>query len=159
MTAPLPAYRVFAQRAPGELDLAACDAQARRFFAATLEAGPEGHVVITTVARGGGGPDAGADAKIAQARAIVGRAASDADRAMADEAEARAGGGGLAGLARRCAAVWEVERRGDDDTAALRIAALLASVMLGPIVDPIGPAIFGVKTARERLERAARTAT
>jgi hypothetical protein len=145
MAAPLPAYRVFSQRLEHDLDVPALDAQARRFFGATLEAGPEGHLAVATT----GG--------IAQARAVMARAADDADRAMADEAEARAGGGGLAGLARRCATVWEVERRGDDDGAALRIAAILASVLLGPIVDAGGPSIFGVKTAREKIERAARS--
>ena len=80
------------------------------------------------------------------------RPRSDEDLALADQAEARAGGGGLAGLARRCAAVWMIAREGDEDALALRLAAILASVYLGPILDARGPEIFGVKTAREKLE-------
>jgi hypothetical protein len=82
----------------------------------------------------------------------VARARTAADLDLADQAEARAGGGGLALLARRCPTVWRLARDGVQDAAALRIAAILASVLLGPVLDPTVPALFGVKTARERLE-------
>jgi hypothetical protein len=35
---------------------------------------------------------------------------------------------------------------------ALRLAAILASVVLGPILDPETSEIFGVKTARLKIE-------
>jgi hypothetical protein len=48
--------------------------------------------------------------------------------------------------------VWLVTRETVDDRIALRLAMILASVHLGPIVDPLGPDIFGVKTARGKLD-------
>jgi hypothetical protein len=82
---------------------------------------------------------------------LEGRAREDADLRLADLAEKRAGGGGLALLARRCPTVWLVERA-EDDAAALRLAAVLAGVLLGPIVDVESAEIYGVKTARLRLQ-------
>lgn len=40
----------------------------------------------------------------------------------------------------------------DDDTLALTLAAILASILLGPILDPRRSELFGVKTARRKLE-------
>jgi hypothetical protein len=48
--------------------------------------------------------------------------------------------------------MWILETEGDDDRVALRLAAILAGVLLGPILAPDG-ALIGPKTARERLER------
>jgi hypothetical protein len=48
--------------------------------------------------------------------------------------------------------VWLVVREADDDRAALTIAAVLASMLLGPILAPDGREIFGVRTARLKLE-------
>ena len=60
---------------------------------------------------------------------------------------------GLALLARRCQAVWIVERAdGEPDRLALLLSAILASVLLGPILDPARGELFGVKTARAKLE-------
>jgi hypothetical protein len=87
-------------------------------------------------------------------RAIEGRERDEKDLARADLAEARAGGGGLAGLARRCETIWLIERLSTTDMLALRLAAVMASVLLGPILDPETSEIFGVKTARLRLEAA-----
>jgi hypothetical protein len=47
--------------------------------------------------------------------------------------------------------VWLVECEGPDDRAALRLAAILAGVLLGPILAPRGAALFGPKTARGEL--------
>ena len=55
-------------------------------------------------------------------------------------------------MARRCQTVWLVARTDDADPLALRLAAILASVVLGPILDARGPELFGVKTARAKLE-------
>lgn len=83
---------------------------------------------------------------------MVARSREADDLALADEAEARKGGG-LGRLAHRCPTVWLVERRTEEDPAALRLAAILASVLLGPILDARVPELVGVKTARERLVR------
>jgi hypothetical protein len=142
------AYLVFSQRADTTVDAAAWDAQARRFFGAKLTVSAGGDRLAVT-------PDGQAPAE----RAVRPRSATEQDHALASEAEARMAGGGLGLLARRCPVVWEIAREADPDPDALRVAALLASVLLGPIVDARGrehgPEIFGVKTAREKLAAAA----
>jgi hypothetical protein len=146
MVTTVPAYLVFSQRTDASVDAAAWDAQSRRFFGATLAVSADGGRLAVT-------PVGQAPAE----RAVRARAANDGDYALAAEAEARMSGGGLGQLARRCPVVWEVAREADPDPDALRIAAVLASMLLGPIVDPgaeRGPAIFGVKTAREKLAAA-----
>lgn len=136
-------YLIWSQSSGRTPDAAAWSAQGRRFFGARLDSGRDDeHVVIE-------GPDGIAE------RHLVARERTAANLQLADEAEARAGGGGLAGLARRCPTVWCLARDGAEDPAALRIAAILASVLLGPVLDPAVPELFGVKTARERLEAAA----
>ena len=137
---------VFSQLAAPSLDVPAWDAHARRFFATrvTLASvhGPSEATVRVT-------PERGTPAE----RRVTARARTADDLALADAAEARQGGG-LGGLAHRCPTVWTVACQGDDDAAALRLVAILAGVGLGPVVDPAGPEIFGVKTARAKLERA-----
>jgi hypothetical protein len=48
--------------------------------------------------------------------------------------------------------VWLVSRKGDRDPLALRLASILASVLLGPILDVQSGELFGVKTARAKLD-------
>jgi hypothetical protein len=48
--------------------------------------------------------------------------------------------------------VWLVETASEPDRAALLLAAILASVVLGPILSPDGRDLFGVRTARAKLE-------
>lgn len=135
---------VFAQRTIANLEIDAWNRQGERFFgtriglAEPLDNG--GRLVIAP-----NGHDPGL-------RAIEGRNRNEDDLIRADLAEARAGGGGLAALARRCQTVWLIERVSPTDMLALRLAAVMASVLLGPIVDPETSDIFGVKTARLRLE-------
>jgi hypothetical protein len=146
------AYRVFAQRADARVDIDAWNAHAVRFFATRIglttdrrypdAAAPVLDEVTFVVA-----PE-GAESGLRTARA---RPRQSEDLALADLAEPRARGAGLSALARRCGMVWLVAREGDGDRLALRLAAILASVLLGPVLDPAGPDIFGVKTARERL--------
>jgi hypothetical protein len=137
-------YRVFSQRPDTTVDAVAWDAQARRFFGARLTANADGTRLAVTLA--GQAP---------AERTVRARGVTDEDRALATEAEARMSGGGLGLLAQRCPVVWEVVREAEPDPDALRIAAVLASVLLGPIVDAAGreggPEIFGVRTAREKL--------
>jgi hypothetical protein len=81
------------------------------------------------------------------------------DRAPEALAAARAGvlaigGAGFEALIPRARRVWQVhDARDVDPRAPLLVAAVLASLLLAPIVPPEGGAIFGVKGARERLAR------
>jgi hypothetical protein len=150
------AYTVFAQRPDARLDVPALKAQAARFFDAKVGltvdkrylAPPDvdaARVVISTAEPAGSGT-----------RLCYGRPSTEADRARADTAERAQGTYGLALLARRCPTVWLVVRQpaaGDEDRAALMLAAILASLLLGPILSPSGDRIFGVRTARELLTR------
>jgi|ERR1700722_13315625 hypothetical protein len=137
-------YLVFSQRPDASVDLEGWDAHARRFFGATVSAGQDvRQLAVTAVGQ-----------QIAW-RSVRSRPATPEDHALAAEAEARMAGGGLGLLARRCPTVWEVVREAELDVDALRVAALLASVLLGPVVDGRGPEIFGVKTARAKLEASA----
>jgi hypothetical protein len=90
-----------------------------------------------------------------ETRLCVGRPKDAADQAAAEEAETRNGFTGMSQLAFRCETVWLVEATGEADKVALQIAAVLASVVLGPILAPAGGELFGVKTARAKLERLA----
>jgi hypothetical protein len=141
-----PHYVVFSSSPDARVDVVAWDAHALRFFRTRLgllgdvEA-PELRVHVTPP-RG----DAGE-------RALSSRERSAEDLALAEVAEQRAGGGGLVLVARRCPRVWLVERHGEEDPLALRLAMALASLHLGPVLDARGPDLFGVKTAREKLGR------
>jgi hypothetical protein len=55
-------------------------------------------------------------------------------------------------LVARARRVWQIPM-GPDRRAALTLAALLASIWLGPVVPPDEVVIYGVKGARERLEQ------
>jgi hypothetical protein len=140
-----PSYLVFSSSTDTRLDVAHWDAQAERFFATRLDlVGHAGHGearIFVTPPRG----EAGAE------RRLSARPREAEDLALAEEAERLAGGGGLVLLARRCHSVWVVERDGEDDRIALRLAMILASVVLGPVLDARGPELFGVKTARAKL--------
>ena len=83
-------------------------------------------------------------------RGILGRLREENDLRDALDAE-NARGNGMYDLAeRRCGSVWVVEREGPDDRTALVIAAVIASVCLGPILGD--GALFGVRTAREKID-------
>jgi hypothetical protein len=128
------------------LEVDAWNAHGERFFGTRIG--------LAEPAKGGGRLVIAPEGLDPGMRAIEGRERDEMDLARADIAEARAGGGGLAALARRCQTVWLIERVGATDMLALRLAAIMASVLLGPIVDPGTCDIFGVKTARLRLEAA-----
>lgn len=144
------AFTVFAQQARPALAVDVLVQQAARFFGTTLAVGG---------VEGRDAADLGAHAAAARlsangdARLCFGRARSDDDLAAATDAESRAGYTGMSLLAARCGTVWLVEVARTDDRAALLFAAVLASVVLGPILSPDGNELFGVKTARAKLER------
>jgi hypothetical protein len=152
--AALDPYVVFAQRPDARVEIDAWSAHAERFFATRLGLAeaprhapgspqPRSDRARFVVAPAGAREDAG----IRDAEA---RPASDADRERADRADR---GGGLALLVRRCPTVWLVAREAPDDPLALRLAAILSSVLLGPLIDPVVGDLIGAKTARERLQR------
>lgn len=147
-------FLVFSQRPDACLDTRQLEHHAARFFATKIgltvdkrygdlrPAVDAARVVV-----------ASEDGLAAGTRLCFGRPADAGDVALADDAERRAGTTGMALLAQRCKTVWLIETEGgDDDRVALTLAAVFASVMLGPIVPPRGDAIFGVRTARTRLE-------
>jgi hypothetical protein len=137
------AFVVFAQNTGATIAIDAWDAQAARFFATRLglaesrASNPAGLVIAP-------------DGEAPGIRRLFVRPRDPEDLALAEAADT--GGSGLALLARRCNAVWLVERLAEPDTLALRLAIVLASVMLGPILDVRGPELFGVKTGRAKLE-------
>lgn len=142
---------VFAQRKNARVELASWRQHAERFFGTTIGLAvakryetdfPRTDVarIVLAPSRFEGGT-----------RDALSRPADDGDWSRAEDAERKSAMGGMGALARRCKQVWIIEQRGSDDKTALSIAAILASVLLGPIV--IGDEIFGVRGARERLER------
>lgn len=77
-----------------------------------------------------------------------------AAREAADAAVRAIGGAGMDFLVARAQRVWMIEAKvpAGDPRAPLAMAALLAGVLLAPVVPPEGGAIFGLKGARSRLE-------
>jgi hypothetical protein len=137
-------FVVFSQTASARVDLAGWDAHAQRFFRTELISAPPDsadHAAIRVMPRG----------ETAGVRRVRARPREPEDLELAEAADAA--GTGLALLARRCPTVWLVEREQDDDLLALRLAAILASVGLGPILDARVPELLGVKSARARFER------
>jgi hypothetical protein len=149
-------YIVFAQRADARIDIAAWSRQAERFFSTRLGLAEDKRYAAgvaaarTDDARFVIAPE-GAPPGIRSAYARPCEA-DDLARALRADERAGPGGTGLALVARRCPTVWLIARAVDPDPLALRLAAILASVLLGPILDVRVPELFGVKTAREKLD-------
>ncbi len=143
------AFTVFAQDAAPALPVAALVAQAARFFGEQVTVHALGEALPVGVV--------GARVVVGEAaRACFGSLREDADLEAAQAAEARGGYTGMSLLASRCPSVWLVELApvgAADDDGALLVAAILASVVLGPILSPDGAELFGVKTARAKLGR------
>jgi hypothetical protein len=98
--------------------------------------------------------------EVAGTRVCVSRPREDADVAVAERVESKTGATGLSALALRCGRVWCVESlaRAEDeamDRVSLLVSAILATVHLGPILTPARDELFGVRTARRKLEMAA----
>jgi len=144
---------VFAQQRDARIDIDAWNAHAERFFATRLGLAeprrypPGAEAPARDAARFVVAP-AGSEAGV---RAASARPRTAEDLALAEAADARAGGTGLALLARRCDMVWAIERGDPGDLLALRLAVILASVLLGPIFDRRSGALFGAKTGRGML--------
>ncbi len=146
-------YAVFSQRPEVRLDIDAIRHQGAQFFATKIGATVDKHY-------GDIAPDVdaarivvlGADGTAAGTRLCYGRRVDTSDLAAAEEAERLVGTYGLALLAQRCPTIWTIVPEVEEDRAALTIAAIFASSMLGPILVPGGAEIFGVRTARLKLE-------
>ena len=146
-------YAIFAQRPDVCLDIEALKRQGEQFFATKIgmtvdkrygELAPREDAARIVVS--------GGDGTASGTRLCYGRAVDSADLAAAEEAERAIGTCGLALLAKRCKTIWTVVPETDDDRAALTIAAILASALLGPILSPGGQEIIGVRSARLKLE-------
>ena len=168
-------YLVFAQRSDARLDVTALRQHAARFFNAklglTVEKKYQG-AVASDVARIVLATD---DPSTSGTRLCFGRPVAPREHDQAEEAERASQATGMGLLARRCKTVWLIARgtsappstrdvarlvtpgggNAVDDRVALLLAAVFASVLLGPILD--GEEIFGVRTARLKLERPAAT--
>jgi hypothetical protein len=146
-------YAVFAQRADAGLDIEAIKRQAERFFASRVgitvdkrydDVAPEVDAARVVIA-GGDGTSSGT-------RLCYGRPVDAGDLAAAEAAERAMGTYGLALLAQRCKTIWLVVPEVEEDRAALTLAAIFASHMLGPIMSPGGRELYGVRGARLKLE-------
>ncbi len=81
------------------------------------------------------------------------RACTESDYARLEPAERANQSHGMAGLGRRCTALWEVlPDPGTPAAACFHFGALLASVALGPLLPPEGDGLYGVRSARLRAE-------
>jgi hypothetical protein len=161
------AFLVFAQRDDARLEIHFWQQQARRFFDTELgltidkaydriDAMPRVDAARVVVSS----PKNAVEATLVCAA----RPSTVADLALAESIEARRGYTGLSMLAKRCKTVWLVSPsttsagtygQAPSDRAALLLSAIMASVVLGPIVAPARDELYGVKTARIKLESSA----
>jgi hypothetical protein len=76
-------------------------------------------------------------------------------QARARSAEIAGRAAGMATLAARCPTVWRIEpEAAAPDALTLKLAGLLASVALGPVLPPDDSTLFGVRGANERAQKA-----
>ena len=144
------AWSLLSPEASPHLDRARMKQQARTFFEAELEAvfvGGDDSALVDVRMKGG--------AATTRVRVLT-AAIDDAPdvRAAADAGVIAIGGAGFDALVARTKRVFQVVAapiEGPDARAPLLVAAVIASLLLAPIVPPGGGTIFGVKGARERL--------
>lgn len=162
--APLPveeAWLLLAPEPSARVDAALWAHKADAFFRARLEVVqakryPAGTCPIADRLQ----VDVGRRGEAASARVLV--VTVPIDRAPEAKAAAIAGasaigGAGFDALIPRARRLWQVRatpEEGGDARGPLVLAAVLASVLLAPVVPPGGGTIFGVKGARERLAAA-----
>jgi hypothetical protein len=142
------------------IDVARWAHQARTFFGARLELvqqkrypngdTPEADAVEVEIGRSGDP----ATTRVQVLTLPLARAPSV--RQAADAGVQAIGGAGFDALVARAQRLWQVRahpEQGADARAPLLLAAVIASILLAPIVPPGGGTIFGVKGARLRLEQ------
>jgi hypothetical protein len=87
------------------------------------------------------------------------RDVANGDLGDARDAESRGAVAGMAALAERCPKVWEIGpvagAAPPSDAAYLTLAAICASVALGPVLPPDRQTLFGVRGAMERRDKTA----
>ena len=143
-------YCVFAQRPDAMLDIASLRHNAEMFFKTKIGLSVDKHyddplppVDAARIVVAG---------KYPGTRLCYARPATSDDLAQAEQAERASRGHGLALLAKRCPTVFLIVPEAPHDHVALAIAAIFASVFLGPIVSPGGEKIMGVRSARLELD-------
>jgi len=143
------ALRVFAQVPDATIDIVGWDRHAARFFDASVRLSrPKRYGLVAPRVDGAHLMVQRRD-KPPRLQTVLLRPRTEQDLAAAHAAE---GGGGLALLAKRCQMVVLVPLpRNGDEAGPLFLAALLASVLLGPVLSKDGKELFGARTARERL--------
>ena len=139
-------YQVFAQQTEPGVDLAGLIGNTRRYFDASIEViSREGPSVRLRLEHAG---------EVALF-SVSARAATPEDLSRAREAERLGRAAGMATLAARCAAIWEIAPDPEVSAAAtLTLCAVLASVALGPVLPPDGQTLFGVRGALARARGA-----
>jgi hypothetical protein len=154
------AWSLLSPEPEARIDAARWAHQAETFFRARLtlhreKRYPRGTLPICDAAL----VDIGQREKAAPARVLVVTVpldrAPEAHRAAVEGARA-IGGAGMDALIPRARRLWQVRDAPEgegDPRAPLALAAVLASLLLAPVVPPGGGTIFGVKGARERLAR------
>jgi hypothetical protein len=151
-------YSVLSPDAEGRIDSARLEHQAARFFSCTLSLLP------AKAYPSGGWPRSDAAQLTLQAsdgsHAVVQLVTLPLELAPSAKQQARLaaeaiGGAGMDVLVERAKRLWQLSATAVHGTAAMPLlaAAILASCLLGPILPPEADALFGVRGARERLER------
>ena len=147
-------YCVFAQRPDAMFDVAGLRHNAEQFFATKIGLTVDKHyelpLPLVDAARI---VVASKDTTLSGTRLCYARAADASDLAQAEQAERASRGHGLALLAKRCPMVFLITAESAHDRVSLGIAAIFASVFLGPILCPGGEQIVGVRSARLELDR------
>ncbi len=139
--------RVFAQEPRLTIDTAALARNAQRYFDVSVNQRGPARLTGVTLELSSARLDATACFDVT-ARAVT---ADDVADAWAAERASRAGG--MASLAERCPTVWEVQAQEPTSALALQqLAAVLASVALGPVLPSDELTLYGVRGALERAE-------
>jgi hypothetical protein len=143
-------YAIFSQEQAAAPPFEKLAAHASRFFSATLELREQSEASISVrlvVTR----PQLTGEFR------ITSRVTTDDDRERARTAESRGRAGGMALLAEKCGHLWTLEATSADtasEAACLTLAAICASVALGPVLPPDGATLYGVRGSIERRDQA-----
>lgn len=139
-------YVVFSQSSDLRWPLVALLGNARRFFDLSVDVLEERDATVRiAVDRGGAHGHFRLSIEPATPELLA--------RARAAETAGRAAG--MATLAERCPTIWRIEPEGvASEALTLKLAALLASVALGPVLPPDDSTLFGVRGANERAQKA-----
>jgi hypothetical protein len=147
------AFTVFAQQTDTRLDVPSWRGHAERFFGGTVE----DHALTSLEID----PQGSREARVVFSdrtcplctRSVFVRLRTDDDLEAAVAAERSGdGGAGLSTLAKRCGVVILVVTEAAPDPDALFLSAVIAGVALGPILTPGQDHLWGVNTARRKLD-------